>query len=57
MTTAIEGEGLRHLQRDIRLSGIVRRAAGESFEQFCSRIAAEYYLKAETAREVLEQFS
>ncbi len=54
MCTAVEGDGLQTLTRDLRCSGIIYRISGETFEQFCARIAAEYYLRIDTARAALE---
>jgi hypothetical protein len=55
--TTVEGEGVRMLERDLRLCGIVHRSTGETYEEFCQRIAAEYYLSIATAHEHLVHFS
>ncbi len=57
MCTTVEGDGLRTLARDLRCSGIVYRFPGETFDQFCARIAAEYYLRIDTARGALEHLN
>lgn len=56
MGIALEEQGLLELEADLKRSGIIFKPSGESFEEFCERIAAEYYLSMQTAQKALQHF-
>ena len=53
---SVEADGLRRLQSEMRLTGIVVKSIGESFEYMCLRIANEYDIPVHVARKELEHF-
>jgi hypothetical protein len=56
MCSVVEGQGLRTLEADMRCTGIIFKPTKEPFEHFCFRIAAEYNISIQTAREALVEF-
>lgn len=57
MCSRVEAEGVRNLQRDmVRATGIIFRANGETYQDLCLRIAGEYGISVETARDELVHF-
>jgi len=53
---SVEADGLLRLQADLRLTGIVARFAGETYDHMCVRIADEYGAPLSDVKIELERF-
>jgi hypothetical protein len=56
LETSLEAAGLSNLRQALQLTGQIVRFSGETFTDFCARIAAEYFISVAAAKEQLQKF-